>query len=61
MKDQIKVQSTTEKFQQEASFTEDQSQHQDNHSSASFKNVDSMKRTLISGMQKKINPRLFIL
>jgi hypothetical protein len=61
MKDQIKNQSTTDKFQQEALYIGDQLQNQDNVLSASFKNSDSSKRTLPSVMQKKINPRLFIL
>jgi len=61
MKDQIKNQSTTDKFQQEALFIGDQLQNQDNVLTASFKNEGSVKRTLPSGMQKKINPRLFIL
>jgi len=61
MKDQIKTQSTTDKFQQEALYIGDQLQSQDNVSSASFKNNDSSKRTLPAVMQKKINPRLFIL
>lgn len=61
MKDQIKVQTTTEKFQQDNSFTGDQLQNVGHVSSASFKNSDDLKRTLPTGMQKKINPRLFIL
>ncbi len=61
MKDQIKNQVTSDKFQQEASFIGDQQQVQDNVSSAAFKNAEIMKRTLPSGMQKKINPRLLIL
>jgi hypothetical protein len=61
MKDQIKIQSTSDKFQQEASFIGDQMQTQDNVNSAAFKNADHLKRTLPSAMQKKINPRLLIL
>lgn len=61
MKDQIKNQSTTDKFQQEALYIGDQLQNQDNVSPLSFKNNDDNKRTLPAGMQKKINPRLFIL
>lgn len=61
MKDQIKVQTTTVKFQQDNLFIGDQLQNADDVSSPSFKNSDGMKRTLPSGMQKKSNPRLFIL
>ncbi|CAM4383600.1 hypothetical protein SAMN06265348_11470 [Pedobacter westerhofensis] len=61
MKDQIKIQSTSDKFQQEALFIGDQMQSQDNANSSSFKNNDNLKRTLPSSMQKKINPRLLIL
>lgn len=61
MKDQIKNQVTSDKFQQEASFIGDHEQVQNNVSSAAFKNAENMKRTLPSGMQKKINPRLLIL
>jgi hypothetical protein len=61
MKDQIKNQVTSDKFQQEALFIGDQEQVQNNVSSAAFKSADNMKRTLPSGMQKKINPRLLIL
>lgn len=61
MKDQIKVQTTTEKFQQENAFIGDQLQNADHASSSSFKNSDGLKRTLPTAMQKKINPRLFIL
>jgi len=61
MKDQIKVQIASEKFQQETSFIADQLQNQDNLVSASFKNADHVKRVLTSGMQKKTNPRLMIL
>lgn len=60
MKDQIKVQSTSEKFQQEALFMGDHLQVQENAAS-SFKNTDHMKRVLASGLQKKTNPRLMIL
>lgn len=61
MKDQIKIQSTSDKFQQEALFIGDQMQSQDNANSSAFKNNDNLKRTLPSSMQKKINPRLLIL
>jgi len=61
MKDQIKIQSNSDKFQEETSFIGDQLQSQDDLSATSFKNADSLKRTLPVGMQKKINPRLFIL
>lgn len=61
MKDQLKNQSTSEKFQHEALLIGDQLQNQDHHVSATFKNADTMKRTLPAGMQKKINPRLLIL
>jgi len=61
MKDQSKVQITTEKFQQEVLFSGDQLQNQDHLSSLAFKNAESLKKTLASGIQKKINPRLFIL
>lgn len=61
MKDQIKVQINNEKLQHDNMFAGDQLQNQEHVSSAAFKNADSMKRTLPSGMQKKINPRLFIL
>ena len=60
MKDQITVQTTNEKFQQYIMFAGDQMQSQSN-SAVSFKNEDSLKQTLISGLQKKVNPRLFIL
>jgi hypothetical protein len=60
MKDQITVQTTNEKFQQDIMFAGDQMQSQSN-SAASFKNEDSLKQILISGLQKKVNPRLFIL
>jgi hypothetical protein len=61
MKDQIKNQITSDKFHQEGLFIGDQMQIQENVNSSAFKNADSMKRTLPSGMQKKINPRLLIL
>ena len=61
MKDQIKVQSTSEKFQQEALFMGDHLQVQDNAASSSFKNTDHGKKVLASGLQKKTNPRLMIL
>jgi len=60
MKDQIKVQSTSEKFQEEALFMGDHSQVQDSAASASFKNTDHVKRVLVSG-SRKVNPRLMIL
>jgi hypothetical protein len=61
MKDQIKIQSVGDKFQQETLFFGDQMQTQENSGSSSFKNNDNMKRTFPSAMQKKINPRLLIL
>lgn len=61
MKDQIKVQNTSEKFPQEALFIGGQLQNQDSIVSASFKHADQVKRVLPSGMQKKVNPRLMIL
>jgi len=61
MKDQIKIQSNSDKFQEETSFIGDQLQSQDDLNATSFKNTQSLKRTLPVGMQKKINPRLFIL
>ena len=61
MKDQIKVQSTSEKFPQEALFIGGQLQNQDSTSSASFKHADQVKGVMPSGMQKKVNPRLMIL
>lgn len=61
MKDQVKNQSTSEKFPHEALLMGDQLQNQDHIVSANFKNTESMKRTLPAGMQKKINPRLLIL
>ncbi|WP_090555783.1 hypothetical protein [Pedobacter hartonius] len=61
MKDQIKLQSTSDKFQQESLFIGDQMQNQESVNSSAFKNTDSLKRTLPLGMQKKINPRLLIL
>lgn len=62
MKDQLKNQSTSEKFQHEALLMGDhQLQNQDNNVSATFKSTDTMKRNLPAGMQKKINPRLLIL
>jgi hypothetical protein len=60
MKDQIAVQTTNEKFQQDIMFAGNQMQNQ-NNSTVSFKNEDGMKQNLISGLQKKVNPRLFIL
>jgi hypothetical protein len=61
MKDQIKIQSAGDKFQQETLFIGDQMQAQDGASSSSFKSNDDMKRTFPIAMQKKINPRLLIL
>ncbi|MET1056295.1 MAG: hypothetical protein ABWY16_13395 [Pedobacter sp.] len=61
MKDQIKIQSAGDKFQQETLFIGDQMQTQENVGSSAFKNNDHMKRTFPSAMQKKINPRLLIL
>jgi hypothetical protein len=61
MKDQIKIQSAGDKFQQETLFIGDQMQAQDSSNSSSFKNNDTMKRIFPSAMQKKINPRLLIL
>lgn len=61
MKDQNTVQITNDKFQQDNLFAGAQMQSQNDVSSVSFKNEDSLKRTLITGMQKKSNPRLFIL
>lgn len=60
MKDQIKNQNTSEKFQQETLLMADQSVQFDQSGIADFKTADS-KRTWSSGLQKKINPRLLIL
>lgn len=61
MKDQIKIQSASDKFLQETLFIGDQMQNQYNSTSSPFKNNDNLKRVLSSSMQKKINPRLMIL
>ena len=61
MKDQIKIQSASDKFLQETLFIGDQMQNQYNSTSSSFTNNDNLKRVLSSSMQKKINPRLMIL
>ena len=61
MKDQLKNQSTSDKFQHETHLIGDQLQNQDQAASATFKSTDTMKRTLTAGLQKKINPRLLIL
>jgi hypothetical protein len=60
MKDQNKVQVTNDKLQHEATFTGDQLQNAVT-ATESFKNSGTTKTTLLSGLQKKINPRLFIL
>lgn len=61
MKDQIKSQVTSDKFQQETLFIGDQLQSQENVSAAAYKHADMTKRTFPSALQKKINPRLLIL
>jgi len=61
MKDQNKIQVTNGKFLQDISFIGDQLQITTCAASESFKNSDTSKRTLLSGLQKKINPRLLIL
>lgn len=61
MKDQIKIQSAGDKFQQETLFIGDQMQTLGNVNSSAFRNSDQMKRSFPSAMQKKINPRLLIL
>ena len=61
MKDQAKVQVTSDQHPQEVSFIADQMHGQHRTSSTSFKNEEDVKRVLPAAMQKKINPRLFIL
>ncbi|KIO78102.1 hypothetical protein TH53_05800 [Pedobacter lusitanus] len=61
MKDQIKIQGAAGKVNEESVFTGDQLQHQENVTPVSFKNTETIKRSLPVAMQKKINPRLLIL
>lgn len=61
MKDQIKIQISSEKLQQEVMFIADQLQSQPDSGSTVFNSADQMKRTVPTGMNKKINPRLLIL
>lgn len=61
MKDQIKIQSTSGKINEEGLFIGDQLQNQGHIAPVSFKNNINIKRSLPSSMQKKINPRLLIL
>lgn len=61
MKDQLKNQSTSDKFQEHYSVIGDLLHNREDAGSAAFKTVDDLKRSLPAGMQKKINPRLLIL
>jgi len=61
MKDQIKIQGEGDKIQQEGVFAGDQMENQENVATLSFKNASHIKRTLLAGMKKKVNPRLLIL
>jgi hypothetical protein len=61
MKDQIKTQISSEKLPQEVMFIADQLESQQENASTVFNSADQMKRTLPTGMSKKINPRLLIL
>ena len=61
MKDQAKVQITSDKHSQEVSFIADHMQSQHSTNTSSFKNEERNERVLPVAMQKKINPRLFIL
>lgn len=61
MKDQIKNQVTGGKFQQDTSFSNDQMPAQESVLSEVLKSADPLKKAVMSGLQKKINPRLLIL
>ncbi|RAJ35574.1 hypothetical protein [Pedobacter cryoconitis] len=61
MKDQIKIQTTSGKINEEGLFTGDQLQNQGHATPVSFKSMGNIKRSMPSSMQKKINPRLLIL
>ncbi|MBB6501540.1 hypothetical protein [Pedobacter cryoconitis] len=61
MKDQIKIQGEGGKIHQEGIFAGDQIENQENAVPLSFNSTSNIKRTLLAGMKKKINPRLLIL
>lgn len=61
MKDQIKTQITNAKFQQDILLIADQLQTNSQNDPASFEQTEMTKKIRVSGLQKKSNPRLFIL
>lgn len=61
MKDQVKIQINSDKLPQEVMFIADQLQSQEHVASTVFNNADQTKRTLPTGMNKRVNPRLLIL
>ncbi|WP_442592117.1 hypothetical protein ACSBL2_12930 [Pedobacter sp. AW31-3R] len=61
MKIENKPQIVSNELQQDMMLNADQSQHIENLLSSAFKTASGDKKVLSAGMQKKSNPRLFIL
>jgi len=61
MKDQGNIQISSDKFQSEVLFMGGQMDAINETTSETFKGSESMKPTLSATVQKKVNPRLFIL
>lgn len=61
MKAQNKIQINSSEFQQDTLLSGDLLNNNDNHASSAYKTADHSKKVLSASIQKKSNPRLFIL